>query len=103
AGAERFPTDASFARHAGIAPIRCSSGQRDRHRLHRGGDRQLNYALHVIAITRARYAPPPRPTSRAKKPKASPSAKRSAASNATSPAAFTASSQPHQRQRDQSA
>lgn len=41
AGAERFPTDASFARHAGIAPILCSSGQRDRHRLHRGGDRQL--------------------------------------------------------------
>ena len=39
AGAERFPTDASFARHAGIAPIRCSSGQRDRHRLHRGGAR----------------------------------------------------------------
>ena len=57
AGAERFPTDASFARHAGIAPIRCSSGQRDRHRLHRGGDRQLNAALHMIALTRARLDP----------------------------------------------
>jgi transposase len=57
AGAERFPTDASFARLTGTAPIPCSSGQRDRHRLDRGGDRQLNSALHIIAITRARYDP----------------------------------------------
>jgi transposase len=57
AGAERFRTDASFARQAGIAPIPCSSGQRDRHRLDRGGDRQLNHALHIIAITRARCDP----------------------------------------------
>jgi transposase len=39
AGAERFQTDASFARQTGTAPIPCSSGQRDRHRLDRGGDR----------------------------------------------------------------
>ncbi len=57
AGAERFRSEASFARQAGVAPIKCSSGQRDRHRLHRGGDRQLNHALHIIAITRARYDP----------------------------------------------
>src|SRR5215216_4660313 len=57
AGAERFRTDASFARQTGTAPIPCSSGQRDRHRLDRGGDRQLNHALHIIAITRARYDP----------------------------------------------
>jgi len=57
AGAERFRTDASFARQTGTAPIPCSSGQRDRHRLDRGGDRQLNHALHTIAITRARYDP----------------------------------------------
>lgn len=57
AGAERFRSEASFARHAGVAPIKCSSGQRDRHRLHRGGDRQLNHALHIIAITRARIDP----------------------------------------------
>jgi len=57
AGAERFPSDAQFARHAGVAPIPVSSGRRDRHRLHRGGDRQLNRALHVIAITRARIDP----------------------------------------------
>lgn len=57
AGAERFPTDAHFARQAGVAPIPVSSGRNDRHRLHRGGDRQLNRALHVIAITRARIDP----------------------------------------------
>ena len=57
AGAERFATDAQFARHAGVAPIPISSGRKDRHRLHRGGDRQLNRALHVIAITRARIDP----------------------------------------------
>ncbi len=57
AGAERFPTDAHFARQAGVAPIPVSSGRKDRHRLHRGGDRQLNRALHMIAITRARIDP----------------------------------------------
>jgi transposase len=57
AGAERFASDAGFARQAGSAPIPCSSGQRDRHRLDRGGDRQLNHALHIIAITRARHDP----------------------------------------------
>jgi transposase len=57
AGAERFPTDAHFARQAGVAPVPVSSGRKDRHRLHRGGDRQLNSALHMIAITRARIDP----------------------------------------------
>jgi transposase len=57
AGAERFATDASFALQTGTAPIKCSSGQRDQHRLNRGGDRQLNRALHIIAITRARHDP----------------------------------------------
>jgi len=57
AGAERFRSEASFARQTGTAPIPCSSGQRDRHRLDRGGDRQLNHALHIIAITRARHDP----------------------------------------------
>jgi len=57
AGAERFATDASFAQQTGTAPLKCSSGQRQQHRLNRGGDRQLNHALHIIAITRARYDP----------------------------------------------
>ena len=87
AGAKRFPTDACFARHAGTAPIPASSGNTQRHRLHRGGDRQLNHALHIIALSRARTATPlPAPTSTADTPKARPRKKRSAASNATSPA-----------------
>jgi transposase len=57
AGAERFPTDGHFARQAGAAPIPASSGRRDRMRLNPGGDRQLNCALHRIAVTRARIDP----------------------------------------------
>ena len=57
AGAERFPTDAHLARMAGVAPIPASSGKQERHRLHRGGNRRLNRALHVIAITRGRWDP----------------------------------------------
>jgi|SRR5215211_569824 len=57
AGAEGFRTDASFALQSGTAPIPCSSGQRTQHRLNRGGDRQLNHALHIIAITRAHHDP----------------------------------------------
>jgi transposase len=57
AGAERFATDARFARQTGTAPIPASSGQHNRHRLHRGGDRQLNRALHMIALTRAAHDP----------------------------------------------
>ena len=57
AGAERFRSDASFALQSGSAPIPCSSGQRTQYRLNRGGDRQLNHALHIIAITRAHHDP----------------------------------------------
>ncbi len=57
AGAQRFRSDACFARQSGTAPIPCSSGQRTQHRLDRGGDRQLNRALHTIAITRAQHDP----------------------------------------------
>src|SRR5450755_4391012 len=57
AGAGRFQPDASFALQTGPAPIKCSSGKPKQHRLNRGGDRQLNHALHIIAITRARIDP----------------------------------------------
>jgi len=57
AGAERFRSDASFALQSGTAPIPYSSGKRTQHRLNRGGDRQLNHALHMIAITRANHDP----------------------------------------------
>jgi transposase len=57
AGAQRFPTDGHFARHAGTAPVPASSGKTQRHRLHRGGDRQLNRAIHIIALSRAKTDP----------------------------------------------
>lgn len=56
----RFPTPAAFASFCGVAPIEVSSGDVVRHRLSRAGDRQLNYALHVIAITQIRYDSPGR-------------------------------------------
>jgi transposase len=57
---ERFDTDAQLARHGGVAPLEASSGKYQRHRLDRGGNRQLNCALHRIAITQARVYPPAR-------------------------------------------
>jgi transposase len=50
----RMGSEASFASLAGACPIPASSGQRQRQRLNPGGDRQLNRALHVIALTRIR-------------------------------------------------
>jgi transposase len=50
----RFPTAATFANHAGVAPVEVSSAERVRHRLPRGGDRQLNLALHLVALTQIR-------------------------------------------------
>ncbi len=52
---DRFKTDAQLARHSGVAPLEASSGRSQRHRLDRGGNRQLNAALYRIAITQARY------------------------------------------------
>ena len=48
-------TEASFAALAGTSPVDASSGKQRRHRLNRGGDRQLNWALHVIALQRIRH------------------------------------------------
>lgn len=58
---DRFKSDAQLARHSGVAPLEASSGRRvQRHRLDRGGNRQLNSALYRIAITQARYHAPAR-------------------------------------------
>jgi transposase len=57
ADVSRFASDAKLARIAGCAPIPVSSGRTDRHRLDRGGNRQLNNAIHTIALTRLRHDP----------------------------------------------
>lgn len=54
ADVSRFRSSAAFAMHNGTAPIPVWSGNQERHRLNRGGDRQLNVALHRIAITQIR-------------------------------------------------
>ena len=57
AGIDRFASDAKLARAAGVAPIPASSGRTDRQRLDRGGNRQLNCALHRLAVTKGRWDP----------------------------------------------
>src|SRR3954452_16214830 len=57
AGVSRFASDAKLARSCGSAPIPASSGQTRRHRLDRGGTRQLNCALHRLAVSKGRLDP----------------------------------------------
>ncbi len=56
----RFPTRNHFASYTGTAPIAVSSGNNQRHRLSRSGNRQLNHAIHIAAITQTRYDTPGR-------------------------------------------
>jgi transposase len=53
----RVRSEAAFARLAGAAPVPASSGQTIRHRLSRGGDRQLNRALHTVILHRRQHDP----------------------------------------------
>jgi transposase len=54
---DRVRSEAAFARLAGVAPLPASSGQTIRHRLSRGGDRQLNRALHTVVLHRRHHDP----------------------------------------------
>ena len=54
----RFLTAGHFARHNGTAPIEASSGPKKRHRLNPRGDRQLNHAIHMAAVTQVRNDTP---------------------------------------------
>ena len=51
----RLRSEAAFARLAGVAPVPASSGKTTRHRLSRGGDRQLNRALHTVILHRRQH------------------------------------------------
>lgn len=51
---ERLKNEAAFAHLCGVAPIPASSGKTIRHRLNRGGDRDANWALYMIAVGRLR-------------------------------------------------
>jgi transposase len=54
---DRLRSEAAFAHLCGVAPIPASSGKTNRHRLHRGGDRTGNSALHIATVVRLRYDP----------------------------------------------
>ncbi len=54
----RFPSRHHFASYTGTAPIDASSGDAVHHRLNRGGNRRLNHALHIIAVSQIRHPGP---------------------------------------------
>jgi transposase len=56
----RFPTAARFASWNGTAPIDASSGEHQRHRLSRAGNRRINRVLHIMAIVQLRHDTPGR-------------------------------------------
>jgi transposase len=56
----RFPSAGHYARYNGTAPIEASSGPTHRHRLNPRGNRQLNHALHMAALTQVRNDTPGR-------------------------------------------
>jgi transposase/uncharacterized protein YuzE len=55
----RFATKDAFASYNGTAPIDVSSGDQIRHRLSRAGNRRINHALHMMAVTQIRYPATP--------------------------------------------
>ncbi|MBJ7287519.1 MAG: IS110 family transposase [Williamsia sp.] len=82
----RFASEAAFASYVGTAPIDVSSGDHNRHRLSRSGDRKLNAVIHIVAVCQSRHPSAPElSTTAAKSPKAKPAAKPNDASNVKSP------------------
>jgi hypothetical protein len=82
--------EAALAALAGVNPIPASSGQVTRYRLNRGGDRQLNRALHTILLVRLRTDLTLAPTWPGAPPRARAGATPSGAYGASSPASCTA-------------
>jgi transposase len=90
----RFADRNRFASWTGTAPLDASSGEQNRHRLSRAGNRRMNLMMHIAAISQIRLDTPGRAYYRRSGPPGRPSSKRSAASNAGSPTRCTASSSP---------
>jgi len=81
----RFPDRDHFASYTGTAPVEASSGDVRRHRLNRGGNRQLNTALHLIAVCQIRDPDPGRSTTSANSPRPRRPRRPAARSSASSP------------------
>ena len=86
----RFPDNNHFASWTGTAPIDASSGDHVRHRLSRGGNRQINRVLHIMATVQLRNPPKDEPSSTTPKPGARPRTRPCACSNADCPTSCTA-------------
>lgn len=56
----RFPSRDHFASYSGVAPIQASSGDKNRHRLNRAGNRSLNHAIHIATVVQIRQDTPGR-------------------------------------------
>ena len=89
---ERLKSEAAFARLCGVAPLEASSGKTVRHRLNRGGNRDANRALHVLALGRMSWDERPENTWPGAPRRARAEGRSCGASSATSPARFTESS-----------
>jgi transposase len=81
----RFPDRGHFASWTGTAPIDASSGDRVRHRLSPGGNRQINVVLHIMATVQLRNPTEGRPTTTARSLPASHRTRPCAASSDASP------------------
>ncbi len=89
----RFATKDKFASYNGTAPIDASSGDQFRHRLSRAGNRRINHALHMMAVTQIRYpGTDGAPYYERKRPSARPRRKRCAASSGGCPTRSAGSS-----------
>ena len=86
----RFRNKDAYARHTGTAPLPVRSGNRTRHRLARTGTRQLNCAIHRIAVTQGRCHPDAPRSSHDASPAATRRARPAEHSNDGSPTSTTA-------------
>jgi transposase len=95
ADVSRFASRDHFAAYNGTAPIEVSSGNRKIYRLSRRGNRRLNHAIHMAAITQIRYrTATDGPTTTVSSPKARPTRKHSAPSSAASATPSSPASKP---------
>lgn len=88
----RFADRNRFASWTGTAPLDASSGEHNRHRLSRAGNRRMNHMIHIAAISQIRLDTDGSAYYRRKRAEARSHSKRSDASSAESPTPFTASS-----------
>ena len=88
----RFADRNRFASWTGTAPLDASSGEQNRHRLSRAGNRRMNHMIHIAAISQIRLDTDGRAYYRRKRPRARSRSRRSGASSAGSPTRSTASS-----------